>query len=617
MGKDLFRGQRGFQFVFLLGLIIILGLTAYGIQRVIAAPVFQIKVDDQGADDYPGQKDLNFLQIGIDPLVPNTLYVNWGLDNTDWTGQNTGDVCVLFDSNGNGTADYSFCATVSGANAILSNIQLYSCGDSAQDKCTNPRAPIPFSSDALLEIAEVDPFGVPSSPYYDPLHVTGNTCSFNVDPQNCYTFDTYVQSTILGTDFPLGAVPELINVCSYPSAIPGSAPSDCVFLPGAGFLKIEKVSNPDLSTPFVFNLGAGQSSANGTTSWTINGTGSTSEYISFEPGVYDLSEIIPTGWVLESASCSINDAASTPTGTWDNIATINDISIQTGLRTTCLFTNTGAVDVTVAKTDYDYSRTAPYPIYPYRGSLLPYEITVTNKDMPVDTPAQGVTVTDNLDANVIVNEPLVSIINPATDYVGTTRSCQYDSINHQVNCDLGIMAPLEVVTIKFDVTVGPNAPTMYLVEMGECTQGTPNMQGDVPVDVCNVVTVSASNELPIYQGDNSASEPTDIGLPTAVAISFFTATGEADGIRIDWGTEMETFNLGFNLYRAPSLHAPKTKVNEGLILGNPGGMGGTYTYLDQVKSRNTFFYWIESVDLSENALLHEYYASARLLKKIK
>ncbi|MDT8381834.1 MAG: hypothetical protein RQ728_06215, partial [Brevefilum sp.] len=171
--------------------------------------------------------------------------------------------------------------------------------------------------------------------------------------------------------------------------------------------------------------------------------------------------------------------------------------------------------------------------------------------------------------------------------------------------------------IDFAVRVGA-APTFYLVETGECTQGTPNLQnGTIPVDVCNVVSVSAANEVEPYTIDNSDSEPTDLGVPTAVDLLSFTATGVAGGIRLDWTTEMETDNLGFNLYRAPSLHAPRTKINDELIPGTPGGMGAEYSYTDEVNSRNLFFYWIESVDIYGNAELHEDFASARALKKIK
>ncbi len=176
---------------------------------------------------------------------------------------------------------------------------------------------------------------------------------------------------------------------------------------------------------------------------------------------------------------------------------------------------------------------------------------------------------------------------------------------------------LENVTITFAVRVGLAAPIGSGIETGECTQN-PNLQGTSTVDVCNIVSVTADHEAASLLGDNTDSEPTDLGKPTAITLLSFTATGEEGAIRLDWETAMETQNLGFNIYRAVTPHAPKTKINEELIPGNPGGMGATYSYLDEVNGRNTFYYWIEDVDLYGVSVLHEdFIASARALKKIK
>jgi hypothetical protein len=53
-------------------------------------------VDDQGADDYPGQKDLNQLTTNSDGL-PTSMEISWNWDDTAWSGNNTGDACALFD----------------------------------------------------------------------------------------------------------------------------------------------------------------------------------------------------------------------------------------------------------------------------------------------------------------------------------------------------------------------------------------------------------------------------------------------------------------------------------------------------------------------------------------
>ena len=52
-------------------------------------------VDDAGADDEPGQKDLNFMQVDYSPVIPD-LAVNWAWDNTSTTRQQySGRRCAL------------------------------------------------------------------------------------------------------------------------------------------------------------------------------------------------------------------------------------------------------------------------------------------------------------------------------------------------------------------------------------------------------------------------------------------------------------------------------------------------------------------------------------------
>jgi hypothetical protein len=51
-----------------------------------------------------------------------------------------------------------------------------------------------------------------------------------------------------------------------------------------------------------------------------------------------VTEVIPTGWILESASCQVEGEVGT-TGSFDSINTISGIAIEPGKFTTCAFTN--------------------------------------------------------------------------------------------------------------------------------------------------------------------------------------------------------------------------------------------------------------------------------------
>jgi len=571
----------------LLLLILVFGLvTAQGLIENI--------IDVDGPNDYAGQKDLTRLYIDYTNYLTGTVDINWNWDESTLTGSNTGDACALFDTDDDGFANHAVCVTWNNGQTLV-GYYVYTCDDTAALNCTVVSTEANPTTTCGVSLASDDPF--PTGADY---------------PNDAKASCTIDLAEVGGTSA------ELIDVCSYPSNSLPSAASDCItYSMKVGNLEILKDVVPD-DTSTNWNITV--TGPSGFTD-TLTGDDSTGNR-AVQGGTYTINEEAGTDtnldWYESSWVCTESGNQTTVSGTGTSIT---DLNIDNGDIWACTFTNQAAVDVTVTKTDYDYDRDLEgYPRYPYPGSLLPYSITVTNKDMPGDVPAEGVIVTDTLDANVFYDNTVPIehqfSITPTLDNDGVLRYCSYDGGTNVVTCNLGSMAPGEVVTIDFAVRVGA-APTVYLVETGECTQGTPNMQGDVGVDVCNLVSVSATNEVEPYTSDNYDSEPTDLGVPTAVNLFSFTATGVAGGIRLDWETEMETENLGFNLYRAPSLHAPRILVNEELIPGNPGGMGAAYNYIDEVNSRNAFFYWLESVDIYGNAELHEDFASARALKKIK
>src|SRR6185369_9258115 len=95
--------------------------------------------DLQGADDEPGQKDLN--QFCEDPGTGGfELLASWNFDDRQWSGANTGDSCGLFDTDGNGFADFALCVTVVDGPPATMNVgspKLYMCGNDRPDRCTN------------------------------------------------------------------------------------------------------------------------------------------------------------------------------------------------------------------------------------------------------------------------------------------------------------------------------------------------------------------------------------------------------------------------------------------------------------------------------------------------
>lgn len=198
------------------------GLTA---TSTMAAPVFNYIEDDQGANDYPGQKDLTAQASATDAVAPNHFFTGWKWDDTAWNGKNTGDGCSLFDNDspGNGFVDYAACGTVIGKDPVLFvSVTLYSCNDKWVDRCGGPT-----------------------------LLVTGTTqCTvFDKAAGQFDAADTEIQCDITAIAVAAG-LPDtllvggsLLNTCSYPSQEPNSAPSDCVLTPTAQNTSVATLSS--------------------------------------------------------------------------------------------------------------------------------------------------------------------------------------------------------------------------------------------------------------------------------------------------------------------------------------------------------------------------------------
>ena len=133
MSKTASSLKRRRQLLVMGGVFLVTGLMLATVlaPRASAAPI--TAVDDGGPDDEPGQKDLNFLTVDYGLPGATSIDLNWGWDDTATSGNNTRDACALFDTDGDGFANYSFCVIVQ-TNGSTSKV-LYSCGDMVSDKC--------------------------------------------------------------------------------------------------------------------------------------------------------------------------------------------------------------------------------------------------------------------------------------------------------------------------------------------------------------------------------------------------------------------------------------------------------------------------------------------------
>lgn len=585
--KKLFFDLPVFQRVIVLVLAgaLVLGLTTLvGVQLVRAEPVpiWACTEDFDGSNDHPGQQDMTQMCNDVNPANANTFGIIWNWDDIVGPGGNKFFSCALFDTDQDGNANNAVCVQIigNGSDLLEKHSYSYTCGDDKTDRCTNP---VETLNDDLCYVDQLatDPFPGDLSTQDDPGGMG-----------NSYPYDTVATCSISNTTVG-GPNAVLTNVCSFTSdSSPNSAPFDCI-APTTGvkaFLTIIKNAEPNVSLPFTFTT-----TKTGEPSTTTTLYGTSADTIIVDPGVYTVTETsIPTGWELLSSSCTIN--SGTPTGT------TNNISISSNDDVVCTFTNTANVDLAVTKEDGDY---APYP-YPTVGTPYKYTITVTNA--AGGATAYAAKMRDTLD-------PYLDYLSDTSTYPYVVkidgsvvaRTCTWtdDAIaptgaGGTFECGLGDLTAGQVVTIEYWVAAVTGVPTAGIIESGNsCTVADLS-------DICNTVNVSTTSH-DTNSTNNVASEPKDIGAPTAVELQEFKGTGAKNSVILEWTTANEFDILGYNLYRSGRLDGTRKLVNDVLIQArNPGMLEGfSYMYTNEgLKAKKFYYFWLEEVDLDGNTFLH-------------
>jgi hypothetical protein len=194
-------------------------LTASAALAAIPIPT-NCQNDVDGANDQPGQKDITRFCFDLGDSSPYELLALTNWDETKLTGANTADICTLFNTDGDAFANLAVCVQLKssgggGGNlAIFGELRLFTCNDTRADRCAGATlVPGPYTTTCEVTQQPTDPFSpaAPNGPGDDFPDDTQMVCGIDLD------------------DFgPAGVGAVLIDACSYPSAIPGSDPSDCI-----------------------------------------------------------------------------------------------------------------------------------------------------------------------------------------------------------------------------------------------------------------------------------------------------------------------------------------------------------------------------------------------------
>jgi len=191
-------------------------------------------------------------------------------------------------------------------------------------------------------------------------------------------------------------------------------------------------------------------------------------------------------------------------------------------------------DVSIVKT------ATPEPVD--QNTNLTYTLQVTNNGPAVAT---GVTVSDPLPTEV-------TFANVSTTQGTCTQS------GGTVSCALGNLSVGAVVI----VTINVNASTFSGSGGTVC-----NTVNGIPYSVCNTATVATTpTTLDPDLSNNTSTANSTIQSPTAVQLSSFRALVRPQGgVLVEWHTQEEIRNLGFNVYREDA--QGRHRVNPSIIAG--------------------------------------------------
>jgi hypothetical protein len=94
--------------------------------------------------------------------------------------------------------------------------------------------------------------------------------------------------------------------------------------------------------------------------------------------------------------------------------------------------------------------------------------------------------------------------------------------------------------------------------------------------------------------------------PTLIELSSFTAKPLNAAVLLEWTTETELDNEGFNLLRSKEEYGQYVKINRNFIPSKgEAGFGAEYSYTDyDVENGVTYYYLLEDIDFNGKSTLH-------------
>ena len=116
-------------------------------------------------------------------------------------------------------------------------------------------------------------------------------------------------------------------------------------------------------------------------------------------------------------------------------------------------------------------------------------------------------------------------------------------------------------------------------------------------------TVDPNGDLCECSGENKFIISPYAG-PTNIVLSSFSASVTGNLVTLNWTTETEPNNAGFNIYRSTNESSNYVKINQALIPAQGSATtGGSYSFYDE-PGRGTFYYKLQDIDLQGRNSFH-------------
>jgi hypothetical protein len=269
---------------------------------------------------------------------------------------------------------------------------------------------------------------------------------------------------------------------------------------------------------------------------------------------------------------------------------------------------------------YDYSGSCYQPRCPGTPNIsvhvLPNDIKVTNFEGLGGGPGHvylywlyiglmefDISSIKGLYARGNISAKLVLTINKATNGGPTMPISVYSMLDDNEN---GV---LQLQDINFGEYSGTLSWGPVGIDSVDVTNALEHDLFDVgQTDYSGFILYTPSNADDFFYTDISYSNPQLIISSTATLINLtsFTATPKFSKVIIQWSTETEIDNAGFNLYRAESEDGAYIKINASLIPAQGSStQGAAYVFTDRnVQNRKTYFYKLEDIDLNGQSTMH-------------